>query len=113
MRRRHDWHRQAGHRVVIVSASPTVYLDAAGRRLGVDAVLATELEVGADGRLTGRLAGPNCRGEEKVKRLQAWLDGSGREGFLGKEGSTRGRCIGAEVRHRSERYGGYRINDET
>ena len=92
MRRRLDWHRQAGHRVVIVSASPTVYLDAAGRRLGVDAVLATELEVGADGRLTGRLAGPNCRGEEKVKRLQAWLDGSGREpsGQVWAYGDSRG-----------------------
>ncbi|HEX4539298.1 MAG TPA: HAD family hydrolase [Acidimicrobiales bacterium] len=79
MRRRLDWHRQAGHMVVIVSASPALYLEAAGRRLGVDAVLATELEVGNDGRLTGRLAGPNCRGAEKAKRLRAWLAGSGHE----------------------------------
>jgi HAD superfamily hydrolase (TIGR01490 family) len=79
MRRRLDWHRRAGHRVVIVSASPTLYLDAAGRGLGVDAVLATELEVGAEGRLTGRLAGRNCRGDEKARRLRAWLDGSGHE----------------------------------
>ncbi len=28
----------------------------------------------ADGRLTGRLDGPNCRGPEKVRRLHAWLD---------------------------------------
>jgi phosphatidylglycerophosphatase C len=79
MRRRLDWHRRAGHQVVIVSASPTIYLDAAGRQLGVDAVLATELEVGADGRLTGRLAGRNCRGDEKASRLRAWLDRSGHE----------------------------------
>ncbi len=76
MRHRLQWHRQAGHRVVIVSASPTIYLTTAGRRLGVDAVLATELEVDTDGRLTGKLAGRNCRGDEKANRLRAWLDAS-------------------------------------
>lgn len=74
MRRRLEWHRRAGHRVVIVSASPTIYLETVGRLLGVDAVLATELEVGPDGRLTGKLLGQNCRGEEKAIRLRAWLD---------------------------------------
>jgi phosphatidylglycerophosphatase C len=73
MRERLDWHRSQGHAVAIVSASPTLYLDAVGRTLGVDAVLATELEVGADGRLTGELAGRNVRRAEKVRRLEAWL----------------------------------------
>jgi phosphatidylglycerophosphatase C len=76
MRHRLDWHRRAGHQVVIVSASPALYVEAAGRRLGVDAVLATELEVGADGRLTGKLSGANVRGDEKVTRLKAWLEAS-------------------------------------
>jgi phosphatidylglycerophosphatase C len=71
--RRLEWHRESGHAVVIVSASPELYVSAVGRRLGVDAVLGTRLEVGDDGRLTGRLAGPNCRGPEKAVRLQAWL----------------------------------------
>ena len=79
MRRRLEWHRRSGHRVVIVSASPTIYLETAGRILGVDAVLATELEVDGEGRLTGRLSGRNCRGAEKARRLQAWLDGSNRQ----------------------------------
>jgi phosphatidylglycerophosphatase C len=68
------WHRDAGHRVVLVSASFGCYLRPLGAHLGVDAVLATELEVGGDGRLTGELAGGNCRGSEKVRRLHAWLD---------------------------------------
>lgn len=68
-------HRRRGHRLVVVSASPDVYLAPLGRRLGFDAVLATRLEVRPDGRLTGRMAGPNCRGQEKVNRLEAWLDG--------------------------------------
>lgn len=70
-------HQAAGHRVVLVSASPEVYLDPLGHHLGVDAVLCSALEVGADGRLTGRLVGRNCRGAEKVARLQTWLDGDG------------------------------------
>ncbi len=68
-----EWHRDAGHDLVIVSASPTLYLDAVGEGLGVDAVLATELEVGPDGCLTGRLSGANVRRAEKVRRLEAWL----------------------------------------
>ena len=66
-------HRAAGHRVVLVSASPEVYLGPLGRHLQVDAVLCSALEESRDGRLTGRLAGPNCRGPEKVVRLEAWL----------------------------------------
>jgi phosphatidylglycerophosphatase C len=69
---RADWHRSQGHELVLVSASPELYVAPIGRRLGFDAVLATRLEVGADGRLTGRLVGPNCRGPEKVVRLREW-----------------------------------------
>ena len=82
-------HRERDHRVVIVSASPEVYVAPLGRRLGVDAVLATRLAVGADGRLTGRMDGRNCRGPEKVARLEAWLDGS-EPGRLWAYGDSRG-----------------------
>jgi phosphatidylglycerophosphatase C len=68
------WHLDQGHVVVLVSASFEIYLDALGDCMGVDAVLATRLEVGVDGRCTGRLEGPNCRGAEKVRRLHEWLD---------------------------------------
>jgi phosphatidylglycerophosphatase C len=64
-----DAHRRLGHGVVIVSASLALYLAPLGRALAVDAVLATELEVDGAGRLTGRMAGGNCRGEEKCARL--------------------------------------------
>ena len=65
-------HQAAGHRCVIVSASPGIYLHAVGMSLGVDAVLCTEMEL-IDGRYSGRMAKPNCHGEQKVLRLQAWL----------------------------------------
>lgn len=71
-----QWHREAGHRIVIVSASYEQYVRVVGEHLGVDAVLATRLEVEA-GRCTGRLEGPNCRGPEKLVRLRGWLDEHG------------------------------------
>ena len=67
------WHRSRGHEVVLISASLHVYLGPFGHRVGFDAVLATALEVGPDGRLTGELQGANVRGEEKVARLRQWL----------------------------------------
>ena len=67
-----DWHRAENHELVLVSASPELYVAPIGRRLGFDAVLATRLEVDADGRLTGRMLGANCRGPEKVVRLREW-----------------------------------------
>jgi phosphatidylglycerophosphatase C len=56
-----------------VSASPDAYVRAVGAELGADAVVATRLEVGEDGRLTGRYDGRNCRGEQKAERLRAWV----------------------------------------
>jgi len=76
MRDRVGWHRSEGHELVLVSASPELYVTPIGRRLGFDAVLATRLEVDADGRLTGRILGTNCRGPEKVVRLREWRGGA-------------------------------------
>jgi HAD superfamily hydrolase (TIGR01490 family) len=70
-----EQHRAEGHDIVLVSASLHVYLDPIAELLGADAVLATALEVDADGRCTGEIAGANVRGLEKVYRLDAWLAG--------------------------------------
>lgn len=68
-------HQADGHDVVLVSASFAVYLRPLARLIGVEHVLATELEVDSSGhRYTGALAGRNCRGDEKVARLHRWLD---------------------------------------
>jgi phosphatidylglycerophosphatase C len=72
VKRRLDWHKDRGDRVVVVSASPEAYVAPAARLLGADGALATRLEV-ADGALTGRYDGANCRGEEKLRRLTAWV----------------------------------------
>jgi phosphatidylglycerophosphatase C len=69
-------HLERGHRVVLVSASPSVYLEPLAHDLGFEAALATRLEVDEHGRITGRMLGGNCRGPEKVARLEAWLAGA-------------------------------------
>ena len=79
VRDRFDWHRDRGDRVVIVSASPEAYVRVAGTLLGADGAVATRLAVGADGLLTGHYEGANCRGEEKLRRLRAWVDDTGAE----------------------------------
>jgi phosphatidylglycerophosphatase C len=68
-----DWHDRQGHRRVLVSASLAVYLEPFGRLTGFDEVIATRLEMGADGRLTGRLNGPNVRAGQKAIRLAELL----------------------------------------
>ena len=73
VRARLDWHRRQGHRVVVVSASPEYYIQAAAAELGADGVVATRLEVDRNGKLTGHFAGGNCRGAQKRDRLLQWM----------------------------------------
>jgi phosphatidylglycerophosphatase C len=65
------WHQAQGHRTVLVSASPSLYLRPWAQKMGFQAALCTELEI-VDERYTGRLASRNCWGPEKIRRLEAW-----------------------------------------
>ncbi|CAN5241643.1 hypothetical protein BH09PSE1_BH09PSE1_28660 [soil metagenome] len=65
-----DWGAKGAHRV-IVTASPEETVRPFARRLGAEGLLGTSLVFDADDRVTGAFAGPNCRGEEKVRRLRA------------------------------------------
>ncbi len=65
-----EWGERGVHRV-IVTASPETTVAPFARRLGAEALLGTPLVFDADDRVTGAFAGPNCRGEEKVRRLRA------------------------------------------
>lgn len=64
-----NWHLQNGHRVIVVSASPEDYLKPWCDGLNI-ACIATKLKK-QDGKLTGRIEGRNCKGEEKVRRIKA------------------------------------------
>jgi phosphatidylglycerophosphatase C len=69
------WHRDQGHDVVLVSASPQVYVDAMTELVGAQGGLGTRLAVDPRGRLTGGYLGKNCRGTEKLRRLDEWVQG--------------------------------------
>jgi HAD superfamily hydrolase (TIGR01490 family) len=97
------WHRDQGHRVVVVSASPEYYVRPAAALLGADDAIGTRLAVNADGRLTGRYDGKNCRGSEKYARVVSWLRVNGLVGGVNQQpvlwayGNSRGdlRLLGA------------------
>lgn len=62
-------HRQLGHELVIVSASPGAWIRPWAGRYGIYRVISTEVEV-IEGRLTGGFSTPNCHGREKVVRIR-------------------------------------------
>ena len=66
-------HRTAGDRLVLLSASPDLYVPLIGQSLGFERTVCTEL-LWRDGRLDGRLATPNRRGPEKTRVLQTLRD---------------------------------------
>ena len=79
------WHQTQGHCCVMVSASPDIYLQRAAQLLGFDGLICTQMEVERKEpeltgqglpvaeQLSGRMKTPNCHGQQKVIRLQAWL----------------------------------------
>jgi len=69
------WHKQQKHRIMFLSASPDLYLNVLGARLGVDGVLCTKV-LTQDGRFTGELFSANCKGDEKRRRLMEECPGS-------------------------------------
>ncbi|MDR1581094.1 MAG: HAD-IB family hydrolase [Synergistaceae bacterium] len=65
-------HLELGDAVCIVTASMKEWVEPWAARYRTY-VIGTEFEV-EDGRMTGRLKTPNCRGAEKVSRIRAELD---------------------------------------
>ena len=61
--------QEKGADVVVISASPYNYLHPWCKQLGVE-LICTNLAT-KDGKLTGKIEGNNCRGEEKVRRIQS------------------------------------------
>lgn len=67
--KRLDWHKKRGHRCVLISANLDLYLNPWGKLMSFDDIISSKVEFSSDGYLTGHLAGLNCRGPEKVRRL--------------------------------------------
>ncbi|WP_430445905.1 MAG: HAD family hydrolase [Pseudomonas piscis] len=66
-------HRQAGDRILVISASGTHLVQPIAQRLGIDEVLGIELEV-LNGVYTGNTLGTLTYREGKITRLLQWLE---------------------------------------
>jgi len=66
-------HLAQGHDVVVVSASPEVYVREIAALLGAHGAIGTRLALSPEGKLTGHYDGANCRGEQKLRRLRDWI----------------------------------------
>ncbi|GIL40605.1 HAD-IB family hydrolase [Roseiterribacter gracilis] len=69
-------HASLGHRIVVVTGAPQIYLPALLAHLPIDAMLGADLEE-RDGRLTGNLTAPNPVRAAKRARVEAWLAQNG------------------------------------
>ena len=65
-------HQAAGHRVMLVSASPDLYIPQVAVFLGITETVCTRVSI-EDGYCKGTLAGPNCKGLNKVTLIQEYL----------------------------------------
>ncbi|MDD2621381.1 MAG: HAD-IB family hydrolase [Syntrophomonadaceae bacterium] len=68
------WHQTAEHITVLASASLQIYLEPWAKANGFDYVLATNLAVDPNGKVTGHFVGKNCYGPEKLKRVDILIE---------------------------------------
>jgi phosphatidylglycerophosphatase C len=66
------WHRAEGHTLLLLSASPELYLQFWTAANGFEKLLGTRLQLQAD-VISGRIQGDNCHGKAKVTRLREEL----------------------------------------
>lgn len=59
------------YEIVIISASPSFYISLIGKKIGAFKTIATNVKFDASDILTASLDGENCKGVEKIKRLEA------------------------------------------
>lgn len=71
--------RAAGYVLVIASASFRLYVEPIARRLGFDAVIATDHFTQDIEYLRARIAGENCYDHAKLRMIEAWLARQGIE----------------------------------
>lgn len=70
-------HRERGDTVVILTAGSRYLNELVAADCGIEHVLASELELGRDGRFTGRAVPPFCYGRGKVRKAEAFAEAQG------------------------------------
>lgn len=66
-------HRRQGDRLLLMSASTDLYVPRIGAALRFDETICTKVLWRQDSTLDGHLSSANCRGEEKLRCLQALI----------------------------------------
>ncbi|MBS3779623.1 MAG: HAD family hydrolase [Desulfovermiculus sp.] len=69
-------HRRQGRTLIIITSTTRIITEPIARLLGVEHLLATDLEV-KNRYLTGKLSGIPCFGPNKVIKLQEWMQATG------------------------------------
>ena len=72
-------HRSRGDTLAIVTGASPYAARPLARMLGIEHIVASELEVGEDGRFTGRFVPPLCYGEGKIVRTSRLAEALGFE----------------------------------
>lgn len=72
-----DRHREQGDRLALVTATNDFVTRPIAQALGIDTLIATELERDAQGRATGAIAGVPSFREGKIARVESWLAAQG------------------------------------
>ena len=70
-------HRRAGRPIVMATTSPYDLVAPLAERLGLDDVVATRYDVGADGTFTGGLTGPFVWSAGKLAAVREWAEAHG------------------------------------
>ena len=58
--------------LILISATPSIFLDGISKELGFDKLLSTEFE-NLNEVFNSKIIGANCKGEEKVRRLNNYI----------------------------------------
>lgn len=72
-----EQHRRRGDTLLIITATNRFITAPIAVELGIDQLLATELDE-VDGRFTGKVRGTPCYREGKLEHLHAWLTSNGK-----------------------------------
>lgn len=68
--KRIQWHKQLGHQVVVVSASPVNWLQPWCDKQGIELIGTQLASDSGSGKITGQFIGNNCYGKEKEHRIR-------------------------------------------
>lgn len=66
------FHKEQGCHILLISASPEIYLKYFNKNSYIDMVIGTRLKT-VNGKYTNKICGENCKGAEKVNRIQHYL----------------------------------------